>query len=306
LIAGDKQEEFVMVTDRDKYFFDLRGFIIIKGAVSPAEVKEMNACIDAIPRLKPGEWYGGVHGHTYGTKDGINYQQAYELGEPFEKLIDHPAWIEHMKTFIGGQNNFDVKHGPLFIDESFVNIRGPGDAIGLHSGGDNCCKRNQYRVLNGQFMVGQVNAITALTDIGPGDGATMLIPGSHKQHFPHPDLMNYRMKPGGASGDDCEGAIEIHLKAGDTVVFTDTCCHGSARRVNPGERRICVYRYGPSWGFFRHGYRPTRELLERLTPERRKIVWPHEPFRREPNLKPGFADIDVSEGTSIKGTGIGG
>src|SRR5271154_5957904 len=100
-----------MVTDRDKYFFDLNGFIIIRGALSRADVKELNTALDAIPRLKPGQWYGGVHGHTYGTKDGQNYQQIYEGGEPFERLIDHPAWIDHMKTFLGGQDGFDTKHG---------------------------------------------------------------------------------------------------------------------------------------------------------------------------------------------------
>lgn len=45
--------------------------------------------------------------------------------------------------------------------------------------------------------------------------------------------------------------------------------HGSAQRVNAGQRRIAVYRYGgPSWGFFRHPYRPTPEFLARLTPNR--------------------------------------
>jgi len=34
--------------------------------------------------------------------------------------------------------------------------------------------------------------------------------------------------------------------------------------LNPGQRRICVYRYGPSWGMFRHPYRPSPELIERL------------------------------------------
>ena len=295
-----------MVSDRDIYFFDLRGYIIIRGALSAAEVKACNECLDAVPIKEPGQWYGGVHGHTYGTKDGLNFQQVYEAGEPFERFIDHPSWIEHIKMFVGGQNNFDVHHGPLFIDECFVNFRTVGDAIGLHSGGEQACKRNQFRVHNGKFMVGQVNALVALRDVGPGDGATMILPASHKQNFAHPDMHKHGMKPGGASGDDCEGAIEVHLNAGDALIFADTMCHGSAKRVNAGQRRIAVFRYGPSWGFFRHRYRPSRELLARLTPERRAIVWPHEPILREPNLKAGFEELDARESTTMTGTGIGG
>lgn len=295
-----------MVCERDTYFFDLLGYIIIRGALNPEEVRACNECLDSIPKLRPGEWYGGLHGHTYGTNDGVSYQQVYEAGEPFEKLIDHPAWIEHMKTFVGGQDTFDAKHGPLFIDECFVNFRGPGEVIGIHSGGHAGCKRNQYRVHNGKFMVSQVNALVALTDIGPGDGATMVIPASHKQNFPHPDLRQHQMMAGGASADGLDGAIEVHLKAGDALIFTDAICHGSARRTNPGQRRIAVYRYGPSWGFFRHGYRPTRQLLERLTPQRRKIVWPHDAFERTPNLKPDFTDTHAVEPTPIKATGVGG
>ena len=41
-------------------------------------------------------------------------------------------------------------------------------------------------------------------------------------------------------------------------------------------RRIAVYRYGPSWGYFRLPYRPSPELLERLTPRRRGLVYPHQ------------------------------
>ena len=72
------------------------------------------------------------------------------------------------------------------------------------------------------------------------------------------------------------------MKAGDALLFVDAISHGSARRSNPGERRIIVYRYGPSWGTFRHGYWPSPELLERLTPERRQIVMPHTLRKREP------------------------
>jgi hypothetical protein len=293
-----------MVTDRDKYFFDLNGFLVLRQALSGAEVRELNAGLDAIPALKPGEWYGGVQAHSYGTKDGLNYQQIYEAGEPFERLIDHPSWVEHAKTFLGGQNTHDAYRGPMFIMENFANFRGPGEAIGMHSGGEIPAKNTLYRVYQGEFMVMLVNALIALTDIGPGDAATMLIPCSHKQNFPHPDLGQHTMRPEGASGEGMDGAIEVHMKAGDVLLFADTLCHGSARRTNPGQRRIIVYRYQPAWTFFRMGYRPTQELLDHLTPARREIVWPHAPITRTPNLKPGFTALDPTE-RAHSGSGSG-
>jgi hypothetical protein len=74
------------------------------------------------------------------------------------------------------------------------------------------------------------------------------------------------------------------MQAGDAIIFVDGIAHGSARRVNEGERRICVFRYGPSWGNFRHGYAPSPQLLARLTPERRKIVQPMDLLPRDPQV----------------------
>ena len=271
-----------MVSDLDIYLFDLRGYVVLTEALTAEEVADLNACLDAIPSLKHGEWYGYIHTHQYGTTDGLNLQQIYEAGEPFERLIDHPAWIDKLKCFVGGEGTFDYHHGPLFIDENFANFRGPGEAIGLHSGGYPPIHRNQFRYHNGRFMCGQINILIALTDIGPGDGGTMVIPGSHKANFKHPHSDRYRMAKG-ASVEGIEGAVEIHLKAGDVLLFVDGLSHGSAKRMTSGIRRIALYRYGPSWGNFRYGYQPSPELLERLTPERRQIVQPLQLLPREPN-----------------------
>lgn len=267
-----------MVTDREKYLFDLRGYLLLKGALSPAEVRDINAAIDNLLPIEHDEWKGYVHGHTYGDNEGTNLQQVYEGGEPFEKLIDHPAWIDKVKYFVGGDGTFDYNAGALFIDENFASIRGSGQAIGLHSGGHQGTKRTQYRYFNGRFHCGQINILMALTDIGEGDGATMVIPGSHKANFPHPDFDKHRMMGTEPSVDGVEGAIEVQLDAGDVLLFVDCISHGSAQRINSGKRRIIVYRYGPSWGNFRHGYQVSQDLLERLTPERRKIVQPLAPL----------------------------
>jgi hypothetical protein len=64
-----------MISQRDIFFFDLQGYLHLKGALTAQEVADLNACIDEIPPLEPGEWYGHVHRHTYGTSDGVNYQQ---------------------------------------------------------------------------------------------------------------------------------------------------------------------------------------------------------------------------------------
>lgn len=271
-----------MVSEREKYFFDLNGFLLLKGALSSEEVAEIHAAIDRLLPIEPGEWKGYVHGHNYGDDDGLNLQQIYEGGEPFERLIDHPAWIEKVKYFVGGADTFDYNHGPLFIDECFANIRGPGEAIGLHSGGHEGTKRTQFRFYNGAFHCGQINILMALTDIGDGDGATMVIPASHKAHFPHPDHAKYQMRGEEPSVDKVEGAVEIQMDAGDALLFVDALSHGSAERVNPGDRRIIVFRYGPSWGSFRHGYQVSPALIDRLTPERRQIVRPQAPLLPSP------------------------
>ena len=273
-----------MVTERDIYLFDLRGYLVLEGALSQAEVAELNACLDAIPRLEVGEWYGYVHAHSYGDRDGLNYQQIYEAGAPFERLIDHPAWFDKVRHFVGGEGSFDEAHGPLFIDENFANFRGPGEAIGLHNGGHLGLSRCQFRVLGGRFHCNQINVLVALTEIGPGDGGTVLIPGSHKSNFEHPEFGQYSMGVDGRpSAAEIEGSTEVHLRAGDALLFVDCCTHGSAPRRNPGERRIVVNRYGPSWGNFRFGYQPSPELLARLTPRRRSIVWPQQRLERTPN-----------------------
>jgi hypothetical protein len=266
------------MTELERYMFDLNGYIILRGAIPPAVLAELNTSLDGMRDLEPGGWRGHVHGHFFETAtEGLNLQQIYEAGPAWEYLIDNPAWIDHMKCFVGGEGSFDCAHGPLFIDENFASIRGPGEAIGLHSGAVPWTKRGQFYVQGEKFSCGQVNALMALNDIGLGDGATMVIPASHKSNFKHPHFGSHVMAAGEArSVDDVEGAIEVHLNAGDVLIFVDAICHGSARRVNDGERRIAVYRYGPSWGFFRHPYRPSQALMERLTPERRQIIFPHE------------------------------
>jgi ectoine hydroxylase-related dioxygenase (phytanoyl-CoA dioxygenase family) len=134
------------------------------------------------------------------------------------------------------------------------------------------------------FRCGRCYVLEALTDIGPGDGATMAIPGSHKSNMMHPQMSEYSY-----GGDKVTqllpGSVEVNLKKGDALLFVDALMHGGSERTTPGERRVVIYRYGPSWGRTRYGYRYSRELINRLTPERRRIL------ESVPPCEPGDAFI---------------
>lgn len=265
-------------TDLERYLFDLNGFLVILGALSAEEVAACNATLDQHQHFVGDGWAG--HVRLYNNPDrqeGLILQQVYEAGPVWEKLIDHPSWFAKAVHFIGSDDpeNFDGFHGPAFIDECFASVRGPGQALRLHSGGHVGTIRTQYRFHAGKFHCGQVNVLVALNDIGPGDGATMVIPGSHKSNLRHPQTVALDKRDEQTSVDGISGAVEVHLKAGDALMFVDAIMHGSARRTNPGQRRMTVYRYGPSWGYFRHDMVPSAELLARLSPERRRIVMPH-------------------------------
>jgi len=262
-----------MTPEMKDYLFDLNGYLILENAVDAVHVRELNAGLDALLPMGKDEWKGHVH-----KAGGKHIQQIYEAGEPFERLIDHPGWIEDVRHFVGSKDTlFDGFRG-VFIDEAVADIRGPGDSTPLHSGGHERLTRTQYRIFNGEFHCGQINIILALTDIGPGDGATMVIPGSHKSNFQHPERGDGESKA--KSLDAITGGVEVHVKAGDALLFVDALGLGSAKRINEGERRIVIYRYGPHWGTSRFGYTASDELLARLTPERRKILRPVEPRRR--------------------------
>ena len=102
----------------------------------------------------------------------------------------------------------------------------------------------------------------------------MIVPGSHKSNLLHTSL-----KEKEPSLDGVPAAVEVQLKAGDAACFVDCLAHGSARRVNQGQRRILIIRYGPHWGNDRYGFQPSPDLISRLTRERRQIVQPLPPRR---------------------------
>ena len=105
-----------MPSVREEYLFDLRGYTVIPQALDAGHLRAVNEWIDALPLLEQDQWYGNVYVHTYGGVDGTNLQDVFEAGEIFERLIDHPAWIDHVRHYLGPSTR-------PYIHETLLNIR---------------------------------------------------------------------------------------------------------------------------------------------------------------------------------------
>lgn len=259
----------VMPYSLEEYLFDLRGFAVVRGALEPDHLAAINRWIDALPQFQPGESLGNVSVHTYGSQDGLNLQNIIEGGEMFERLVDHPSWIGRVRHYLGN------RHRP-YISESFLNVRKETGYIGAHSGGHVVDSRKRSGRDRGQWCCSYLTLLLALTDVGPGDGATTFVPGSHKSDLAHP-RQEARGGLSKASGEELEGAEEVYLKAGDALLLNDYACHASARRRNTGDRRMIIFRYVPEIYAHRWGYVPSSELIARLSDTRRSVIQPNAP-----------------------------
>src|SRR4028118_1941549 len=82
------------------YLFDLRGYRVLEGAISPDQLQRINDWVDAQPPRQPGDWVGNVHVHSYQGHDGTNYQNIIEAGDIFEEMMDNPTWFEAVSRYI--------------------------------------------------------------------------------------------------------------------------------------------------------------------------------------------------------------
>src|SRR3954451_21393966 len=99
LFEGGIKMEPRQPTALDDFLFDLRGYLVLKQAVEPELVDDLNRTIDDLPPLEYQQWYGNAQRRDYTSATGLELHNCVEAGEPFERLIDHPGWINLVRHF---------------------------------------------------------------------------------------------------------------------------------------------------------------------------------------------------------------
>ena len=95
------------ISEEEKYYFDLRGYLVVRNALTPEEVGECNAAIDHFADQIAA--YPGTLARDSSALQGTTSRQQLTgmLGwpppyrEPFRRLLVHPTVVSRLNEFSG-------------------------------------------------------------------------------------------------------------------------------------------------------------------------------------------------------------
>mmetsp|Transcript_16327 Transcript_16327/g.28919 ORF Transcript_16327/g.28919 Transcript_16327/m.28919 type:complete len:315 (-) Transcript_16327:61-1005(-) len=284
-----------------RYLFDLRGYAVIRGAFSAAEIQAANQAVDHHKldfkeRVEPALRNTSATSSRAGDGSSGRQDMGGMLGwekphcEPFRNILAHPKLVPVLHDLIG--EGYRLDHSPLVIQQS-----AGAEGFDLHGGPLNAKgKMNpalQYRCENGEIWNSLVAVSVQLTDQPAGAGGFCVVPGSHKSNFvTPPELMR-----GDCSDEDLlDVVVEPVTKAGDVIIFSEASVHGClAWKEKTFDRRIALYRFAPGNMAFARGYSEgwPESFLEGMTEAQQAVMLP--PFNSYLE-RPCLSDEDATVG----------
>jgi hypothetical protein len=245
-----------------RFAFDVQGYLHLRGALTAAEVAEYTRWMDE----DEGADLRALNAdHPGGMKDQINrpVSRVIDLDPRFACFLDHPAARPFLVEFLGE----DYRH----IDNE-IYYTYPGYAGGSWHRGVKAHPTGH--VVEGAFICPMVKVFYCMTDVGPGGGEFVVIPGSHRAQF-QVDMKRIDL-PAMHIFDD--------VKAGDIILFNEALIHNGRPNVTQNTRKTVIVNFGRRDAGPWPGYAPNPRTLEAVTERQRAILTNDVPVWQEPQL----------------------
>ena len=257
------------MTPEQRYFFDLTGYVHLRGALSEDELKPAQKAADRYINMSPEEWppeFGG----DLNRSDLIGLQHGFAFDKSLEVLARHPAiWPIHMELtnsrprLNGGTLGYN-RHGHNFhrLPAGWTADKQPDV--------------RRYYIEDGKIRATDLVFFFYLTDVHPGDGGLIVLLGSHKAQFARPPEMFY---PGAVDDMDYvadtvpPGVHNPSFRAGDIFIMPEHLMHGALTwKPTDRDRRFLIIRYNVQH-MLTGQRRPFPEAIrERLDPETLDLI----------------------------------
>lgn len=245
----------VPMTAAQKYIFDLKGWISLPGLLDEEQ-------LEAIRTHQMKFLY---------ERDQLPPEERNNHGGLSQILVDHPAVVSVLNEVLSHQALASEDCYGFRYDHTYSSHRQAGhDNFNPHGGSgyfNFCGSSHIYQMLPGKVHSGLTRVVWELNEVGPGDGGTLFMSGSHKTAFERPDEV---------SGRDSELWQSYCCPAGSAVIFTEGLCHSGTHWTNEEHDRLtlftCYDTVNSKWG---KGCPPT-EVIAAMPPKRQTLfrgVW---------------------------------
>lgn len=260
--------------ERELYFWDLTGYLIVRNVLTPDEIAMANEAIDYCQDkiLEREAGLGSKGSRALAGTGRLEVHGLLELPrphcEPFRKMLAHPAVVSRLNVMCG--KGFRLDHGPLLI----AGVKGT-EGLTLHGSGEPHKPYVAYHHQNGVPYCGGVTVTWQLTDVNEGDGGFVCVPGSHKSSRPMPDGVR-------TCDEDLGAVVQPAMKAGDVLFFMDGAqTHGTHPWRSDRPRRSILFKYAarscvrgaPSQDLFLPEVWWGEGVVEGMTEEQRAVMY---------------------------------
>jgi ectoine hydroxylase-related dioxygenase (phytanoyl-CoA dioxygenase family) len=239
-------------------FFVEHGYLVIENALTPDELAAARQAADEAEA----RWRGDLSLPGTRIPEFLEIEGIMSYSPLLADLAEHPRIFPLVREVLGP----DIS----IIDHAYY-ITPPGGMLD----GDAWHTDVRTRV-RGVWHAGStmmVRAMIALEDIGEDGGATLILPGTHRQPDDTPI-------PRVASPEEMPGAVRLTCRAGSAYFFHGNVMHSPGTNRSATTRRVLLYNYGHKWMRIWKGHEPSEEMVaQAATPMRRQLLGLTPPYR---------------------------
>jgi ectoine hydroxylase-related dioxygenase (phytanoyl-CoA dioxygenase family) len=239
------------ISPDQQFAFDVQGYLHLPAALTPDEVSEYTQWMNETEQTD-------VEALNADYPEGRQHQlnrpvsRVIDADVRFAYLLDHPVVTPFLTEFLGP----DYRH----IDNDLYYTY-PGYAGGhWHRG---VPAHPTGYVENGLFTCPMVKVFYCMTDVGPGEGEFVVIPGSHRSQFPL----------------EVKGRVDLpaqhifdHVKAGDIIIFNEALLHNGRPNPSNKTRKTIIVNFGRHQARVWRGYKPKPETLAQVSNSQQAIL----------------------------------
>ncbi len=256
--------EKLRLTPAQRLHFDIYGYVLLEGVLTPDEVNRMKA---AVLRMNADPDLAARRVIVKRPKSHFAvFENIIEYDPALLEYAVHPKLIPLVEDVVGGGVRLEESVAILSRRDPEAELetlrRRRYNVLGFHSGTKHgwgtYIEQNRFHCLF-------VKTLAYLTDVGPDDGGTTMIPGSHRTPWLQKEMVE------AALSDDAL-VRQIEAKAGSVLLFPESLIHSSTAIRSDTERIILPYGYTPPMMREWTGHEVGPEFIQTLPEEMRRLI----------------------------------